>query len=58
MGSVPEGEEIFPSNEANLDPGVNSDEEENIDDIFQVSKKYMKESINVQCNLESEAKQQ
>ena len=34
--SVPEGEEIFPSNQANLDPGVNSDEDEDIDDIFQV----------------------
>ena len=36
---VPEGKEIYSPNPINLDPGVNSDEEEDIDNIFQVSNK-------------------
>lgn len=35
LSSVPEGEEIFAPSQTNLDPGVNSDEEDDIDDIFQ-----------------------
>ena len=34
---VPEGKEIHSPSPVNLDPGVNSDEEEDIDNIFQVS---------------------
>ena len=34
---VPEGKEIYSPSPVNLDPGVNSDEEEDIDNIFQVS---------------------
>ena len=35
--TVPEGKEILPPKDENQDPGVNSDEDENIEDIFQVS---------------------
>ena len=33
---VPEGKEIYSPNPINLDPGVNSDEEEDMDNIFRV----------------------
>ena len=36
LDSVPEGKELDNDN-PNLDPGVNSDDEDNIDDIFKVN---------------------
>lgn len=41
LDSVPEGRELGGLGNLNLDPGVNSDEEEDIDQIFKVGSKLI-----------------
>ena len=40
LDSVPEGQELGGLGNLNLDPGVNSDEEEDIDQIFKVCSEW------------------
>ena len=44
LDSVPEGRELNNDN-PNMDPGVNSDDEDNIDDIFKVVEHFLKRKL-------------
>ena len=44
LDSVPEGRELN-NDIPNLDPGVNSDDEDNIDDIFKVVEHFLKRKL-------------
>ena len=46
LDSVPEGKELDNDN-PNLDPGVNSDDEDNIDDIFKVNVDFGNDNITI-----------
>ena len=45
LDSVPEGRELGGLGNLNLDPGVNSDEEEDIDQIFKVFLEFLRVSL-------------